>query len=185
MTDSPTLAAIRKCWQGRDPRFQIRVANIVKLKTQGIPCCFIANAANEWYAPAYINLVSANDPHSKGLEAYPSTGSRRKEAASTWRSTRPPAPRLTRRPERAIKVRIQPLTRGISGPLTPRCDFDLCFGWHRLPFSGGARAGGVYPVPLPATSPLRSTQDVHYVRVSRWLWSCVCVRSRLSASSCR
>ncbi|ELR19557.1 histidine triad domain containing protein [Acanthamoeba castellanii str. Neff] len=49
ITESATLAAIRKCWKGRDARFQIRVANITKMKTEGIPCRVIANAANEWY----------------------------------------------------------------------------------------------------------------------------------------
>lgn len=48
ITESSTLAAMRKCWNEKDSRFQIRVANITQLKTEGIPCRVIANATNEW-----------------------------------------------------------------------------------------------------------------------------------------
>jgi uncharacterized membrane protein HdeD (DUF308 family) len=39
--------------------------------------------------------------------------------------------------------------------------------------SGGARAGQVYPVPLPTSSPLRANEGVHHVRSSGLLVVCV------------
>jgi hypothetical protein len=107
ITESATLAAIRKCWKGRDARFQIRVANITKMKTEGIPCRVIANAANEWYgrgAPSrqlsyFFFIIYLTRPRF-------ASGSRPWAAVSTWRSTRRPAPRSTRRPKLATRVRF-------------------------------------------------------------------------------
>jgi hypothetical protein len=52
ISDSATLAAVRKQWKGKDPRFQVKVANITKLRSEGLPCRVIANAANEMFVPS-------------------------------------------------------------------------------------------------------------------------------------
>lgn len=105
ITESATLAAIRKCWKGRDARFQIRVANITKMKTEGIPCRVIANAANEWFSAmgSGVNLA-------------------------------------------------------INKAAGPALDKET-----KARYKGGARAGQVYPVPLPTSSPLRANEGVHHV----------------------